>query len=133
MDLVTAAISSALATFANEAIKESAKKTVASAYDTLKEKIAERFGAKSEVVSVVEEVESLTPTTISSSQAFRTLERLNLEKDNEIAQAARKLEESSKAANVNQRSVEIHLKDSKSIGSVYTEGCTNVRVEGSNG
>ena len=58
MDPITAAILAAVAAGATAGLTEVTKKAIGDAYEALKTKIAEKFGAESELVDAIERVEA---------------------------------------------------------------------------
>lgn len=91
MDPITTAIVAALSVGAVSGLTETSKTAITDAYTKLKDLLAKKFGAKSDVVQAIDQLET-KPESVGRKETLREeITVVNAEQDNEVLAAAQRV------------------------------------------
>jgi hypothetical protein len=91
MDPITSAIVAALSAGAVSGLTEASKMAVTDAYQTLKDLLTQKFGASSEVVQAIGQLEAKPESAGRQETLWEEMIAVNAEQDHEVLAAARQL------------------------------------------
>lgn len=91
MDVITTAIVAGLTTLANEALGETAKLAITDAYQSLKARIADRFGSEHASSKLIQTIETLPAPAEAARALDAQFKALDLTGDPDVVAAAQRL------------------------------------------